>query len=111
MVFALKNRVLLEEMGMRLDLYLKISRLVPRRTGAKVLCDAGEVTVNGQEAKAGREVRPGDRITLLLPTREITVEVLALPLGKSMAKAAARELFQVIGERRFDLLGNELPPR
>lgn len=96
---------------MRLDLYLKLSRLVPRRTGAKELCDAGEISVNGQVAKAGREVNPGDRLMLLLPTREITVEVLALPAGKSVAKAVARELFRVIGERRFDLLGNELPPR
>jgi len=96
---------------MRLDLYLKLSRLVPRRTGAKEHCDAGEVSVNGQAAKAGREVHQGDRITLLLPTREITVEVLELPAGRSVAKAAARELFRVVGERRFDLLGNELPPR
>lgn len=96
---------------MRLDLYLKLSRLVPRRTGAKELCDAGEVTVNGSAAKAGREVRPADRIGLLLPSREITVEVLDLPAGRSVSKAAARGLFRVIGERRFDLLGNELPPR
>lgn len=96
---------------MRLDLYLKLSRLVPRRTGAKDHCAAGEVSVNGQPAKAGRDIHPGDRITLLLPTREITVEVLELPAGRSVAKSAARELFRVIGERRFDLLGNELPPR
>lgn len=96
---------------MRLDLYLKLSRLIPRRTGAKELCDAGEVRVNGQPAKAGRTVQPGDRITLQLPSREVTVEILELPAGKSVAKAAARELFRVIGERRFDLLGNELPPR
>jgi ribosomal 50S subunit-recycling heat shock protein len=96
---------------MRLDLYLKLSRLVPRRTAAKELCDTGEISVNGQEAKAGREVRQGDRVTLLLPTRELTVEVLELPAGRSVAKAAARELFRVIGERHFDLLGNELPPR
>ena len=96
---------------MRLDLYLKLSRLVPRRTGAKELCDAGEVSVNGLAAKAGRDVHPGDRVTVLLTTREITVEVLDLPAGRSVAKAAARELFRVIGERRFDLLGNELPPR
>ena len=56
-------------------------------------------------------MRAGDRITVLLPSREITVEVLALPSGRSVAKSAARELFRVIGERRFDLLGNELPPR
>jgi ribosomal 50S subunit-recycling heat shock protein len=96
---------------MRLDLYLKLSRLVPRRTGAKELCDAGDVSVNGQTAKAGREIRPGDRITLLLSSREITVEVIAVPSGRSVAKAAARELFRVLGERWFDLLGNELPPR
>jgi ribosomal 50S subunit-recycling heat shock protein len=96
---------------MRLDLFLKLSRLVPRRTGAKDHCDAGEVRVNGQEAKAGREVRPGDRITLLLPSREVTVEVLDMPAGRSVSKSAARELFRVIGERRFDLLGNEMPPR
>ena len=96
---------------MRLDLYLKLSRLVPRRTGAKELCDAGGVSVNGQEAKAGRELHPGDRITLRLPSRELTVEVLAVPSGRSVAKAAARELFRVLDEHRFDLLGNELPPR
>jgi ribosomal 50S subunit-recycling heat shock protein len=96
---------------MRLDLYLKLSRLVPRRTAAKELCDTGEISVNGQAAKAGREMHQGDRITLLLPTRELTVEVIELPAGRSVTKAVARELFRVIGERRFDLLGNELPPR
>lgn len=96
---------------MRLDLYLKLSRLVPRRTDAKELCAAGEVRVNDQPAKAGRDMHHGDRITLLLSTREVTVEVLELPAGRSVAKAAARELFRVLGERRFDLLGNELPPR
>ncbi len=95
---------------MRLDLYLKMSRLVPRRSGAKDLCDAGEVSVNGQTAKAGREVHLGDRITLLLTSREITVEVLCLPAGRSVSKAAARDLFRVIATRRFDLLGNEIPP-
>ena len=96
---------------MRLDLYLKLSRLVPRRTGAKELCAAGEVSVNGQTAKAGREIHAGDRITLLFSSREVTVEVVAVPTGRSVAKAAARELFRVLGERWFDLLGNELPPR
>lgn len=96
---------------MRLDLYLKLSRLVPRRSAAKDLCDGGAVAVNDQEAKAGREVHPGDRIAVRLPARELTVEVLALPAGKSVAKADARELFRVLDERRFDLLGNALPPR
>jgi ribosomal 50S subunit-recycling heat shock protein len=96
---------------MRLDLFLKITRLVPRRSTAKDLCEAGSVRVNGQSAKAGREMHRGDRIELRLPARELTVEVLGLPTGKSVPKAAARELFRLLGERRFDLLGNELPPR
>jgi ribosomal 50S subunit-recycling heat shock protein len=95
----------------RLDRFLKLSRLVPRRTGAKDLCDAGDVVVNGQVAKAARDVHPGDRITLQLPARELTVEVLGIPAGKSVARAEARLLFRVVGERRFDLLGNELPLR
>ncbi|HEY5997933.1 MAG TPA: RNA-binding S4 domain-containing protein [bacterium] len=96
---------------MRLDRFLKLSRLVPRRTGAKELCDAGGVLVNGVAAKAGREVRAGELLTLQLPSRELSVEVLAIPEGRSVARAEARELFRVVGERRFDLLGNELPPR
>jgi len=96
---------------MRLDRFLKLSRLVPRRSGAKELCDAGGVAVNGQAAKAAREVRPGDRLTLQLPARELTVEVLGIPAGRSVARAEARLLVRVLGERHFDLLGNELPPR
>ena len=96
--------------GMRLDRFLKLSRLVPRRTGAKELCDAGGVSVNGQAAKAAREVRAGDRITLQLPSREVTVEVLGVPEGRSVSRADARLLFRVLAERRFDLLGNERPP-
>lgn len=96
---------------MRLDLYLKLTRLVPRRSAAKDLCDAGGVSVNGQPAKSGREVRAGDRIELRLTSRECTVEVLGLPAGRSVPKAAARELFRLIDERRFDLFGNEMPRR
>lgn len=96
---------------MRLDRFLKLSRLVPRRTGAKDLCDAGGVLVNGQVAKAGRDVHTGDRIVLQFPARELTVEVLGIPAGKSVARGEARLLVRVLAERRFDLLGNELPPR
>lgn len=96
---------------MRLDLFLKLSRLVPRRNAAKDLCDAGGVCVNGQPAKAGREVRPGDRIGLRLPSRDCTFEVLALPGGRSVSRSAARELVRIVEERRYDLLGNELTPR
>jgi ribosomal 50S subunit-recycling heat shock protein len=91
---------------MRLDLWLKLARLCPRRSGAKELCDAGGILVNGQPAKPGREVRPGDRVTVRLPSREIEAEVVAVPAGRSVSKESARELFRPLAERRFDLFGN-----
>ena len=96
---------------MRLDLFLKLSRLSPRRSGAKDLCDAGDVTVNGQPAKAGREIRPGDRIGLRLSAREMLVEVLELPAGRSVPKDRARSLVRLVAEKRFDLWGNEVGPQ
>ena len=96
---------------MRLDLFLKVARLAPRRTGAKELIDAGGATVNGQPAKPGREVRVGDRILLRHPSRELDVEVLEVPAGRCVPKQLARTLFRVHGDRRFDLWGNEIAPR
>ena len=49
---------------MRLDKYLKVSRLIKRRTVANEACDAGRVTINGKPAKAGTEVKVGDKITI-----------------------------------------------
>ncbi|CAB1130108.1 ribosomal RNA binding protein involved in 50S recycling; heat shock protein [Candidatus Hydrogenisulfobacillus filiaventi] len=63
---------------MRLDKYLKVSRLVKRRTVAKELCDAGQVWVNGHLAKAATEVEVGDRIELHTPRGPVTVEVTAV---------------------------------
>jgi ribosomal 50S subunit-recycling heat shock protein len=92
---------------MRLDLYLKLSRLVPRRSLAKDLCDEGQVLVDDQPAKAGREVRAGERIRLRLPARELLVEILELPSARSVSRAAARELYRTLEEKRFDLWGRE----
>jgi ribosomal 50S subunit-recycling heat shock protein len=64
----------------RLDLFLKTSRLVKRRTVAQELCGSGSVLVNGQSAKPGRIVRTGDRITLRFPSRTIEVEIISVPL-------------------------------
>jgi ribosomal 50S subunit-recycling heat shock protein len=94
---------------MRLDQYLKLSRLVLRRSLAKELCDAGQVLVNEQPAKAGREVRLGERIRLRLPARELLVEILELPAARSVSKAAARDLYRTLEEKRFDLWGRERP--
>ena len=60
---------------MRLDKYLKVSRLIKRRTVANEACDNGRVSVNGRVVKASYEVKPGDRIEISLGTRTLAVEV------------------------------------
>ena len=60
---------------MRLDKYLKVSRLIKRRTIANEACDNGRISVNGKVAKASYEVKPGDRIEITLGTRTVAVEV------------------------------------
>jgi ribosomal 50S subunit-recycling heat shock protein len=72
---------------MRLDLFLKLSRLVKRRAIAREMCDAGRVLLNGHAAKPAREVKPGDVITLKYFTRIIEAEVLAI-----VAPAAGKKL-------------------
>ena len=61
---------------MRLDKYLKVSRLIKRRTVANEACDNGRISVNGRVVKASYEVKVGDRIEIALGTRTIGVEVL-----------------------------------
>ena len=60
---------------MRLDKYLKVSRLIKRRTVANEACDNGRISVNGRVVKASYEVKVGDRIEIALGTRALTVEV------------------------------------
>ena len=60
---------------MRLDKYLKVSRLIKRRTIANEACDNGRISVNGKVAKASYEVKTGDRIEIALGTRTVAVEV------------------------------------
>ncbi|MDR1192634.1 MAG: RNA-binding S4 domain-containing protein [Peptococcaceae bacterium] len=63
---------------MRLDKYLKVSRLIKRRTVAKELVDAGRVKVNGKVAKPGHEVRVGDQLEIGFGPRQIAAEILAI---------------------------------
>jgi ribosomal 50S subunit-recycling heat shock protein len=80
---------------MRLDLFLKWSRVILRRTLAKETCDAGRVTVNGQEARAGREVRVGDTISVRMPRRELRFRVRAIP-SHAPGKDGAREMIELL---------------
>lgn len=74
---------------MRLDKYLKVSRLIKRRTVANEACDNGLVSVNGKPARASYEVKEGDRITLRFGARTITVEVLSVQETVRQSEAAA----------------------
>ncbi|NLK52132.1 MAG: RNA-binding S4 domain-containing protein [Syntrophomonadaceae bacterium] len=78
---------------MRLDKFLKVSRLIKRRTVAKEVCDAGRVLVNGRPAKAGAEVKPGDLITLGFGAKQLQVEVIAL--AENVRADRAQELYRV----------------
>ena len=79
---------------MRVDKYLKVSRLIKRRTVANEACDGGRVSINGKTAKASAEVRPGDVIEVAFGERRLRVEVLAVDehATKSDAPALYREL-------------------
>jgi ribosomal 50S subunit-recycling heat shock protein len=79
---------------MRLDKYLKVSRLIKRRTVANEACDAGRVNVNGKTVKASYDVKPGDVIEIGFGTRAVKVEVLSV--AETSRKDEAKELFKYL---------------
>ncbi len=79
---------------MRLDRYLKISRLIKRRTVANEACDAGRVLVNGKTAKASVNVKAGDVIEIQFGTKSVKVEV--LDVQETVKKDEAKELYKYL---------------
>ncbi len=79
---------------MRLDKFLKVSRLIKRRTVANEACDAGRVLVNGTVAKASVKVKIGDVIEIQFGTKVVKVEV--LDIQDTTKKEEAKELFRYI---------------
>ena len=79
---------------MRLDKYLKITRLIKRRTVANEACDAGRVTVNGKVARASYDVKEGDVVELNLGQKPLRVQV--LKVSESATKDTAAEGYKVI---------------
>ena len=79
---------------MRLDKYLKVSRLIKRRTVANEACDAGRVLINGNVAKAGTNVKVGDKITIQFGNKETNVDVTAVE--PAVRKEEATELYKFI---------------
>ncbi len=83
---------------MRLDLFLKASRLCPRRTVAQKLCDAGLVSLNGARAKSAHPVKPGDEITLRRREKVLTLIVLAVPRRSQTSRDEAAGLYEVLSD-------------
>ncbi len=82
---------------MRLDKYLKVSGLIPRRTVAKEACDAGRVRVDGKAAKAADEVRVGLRLEFDLGRGRTAVEILQVPAGQ-VSRSDRTQLYRILRE-------------
>jgi ribosomal 50S subunit-recycling heat shock protein len=85
---------------MRLDLFLKTSRLILRRSLAQEFCDAGAIRVNGAAAKSSKEVKPGDEIEIIRGNNRTKVRVLELPVKKQLAKNEAAGLYTILQQTR-----------
>ncbi|MBO5622975.1 MAG: RNA-binding S4 domain-containing protein [Butyrivibrio sp.] len=79
---------------MRLDKYLKVTRLIKRRTVANEACDAGRVFINGKAAKASQEVKVGDKITIGFGNKDVSVEV--LDVEETIHKEDVTQLYKYI---------------
>jgi ribosomal 50S subunit-recycling heat shock protein len=91
---------------MRLDLFLKWSRVILRRTLAKEICDAGRAKVNDNEARAGRDVRVGDVVILELPRRLLKFRILSIP-PRAPSKESARSMIEILVDRPNVAAGDE----
>ena len=81
---------------MRLDKYLKVSRIIKRRTVANDACDSEHVTVNGRPAKASYDVKLGDSITIAFGSKLVTIKV--LDIRDTTKKTEAIGMYEVISE-------------
>ncbi len=90
---------------MRLDLFLKASCLVLRRTVAQAMCDAGRVRVNDAVARSSRAVHVGDEIELRRGTRSLAVRVLTVPSSRQTCRQEAATLYEIL--RSTEILPDE----
>ncbi|WP_034726192.1 RNA-binding S4 domain-containing protein [Calidifontibacillus oryziterrae] len=84
---------------MRLDKYLKVSRLIKRRTLAKEVADQGRITINGIQAKASSNVKVGDELTIRFGQKLVTVKVDAIK--ETSKKDEAASMYTVVKEERI----------
>lgn len=81
---------------MRLDKYLKVSRIIKRRTVAIEACDAGRVTVNGKVARASYDVKVGDVLEIAFGERTVRAEI--LDVSETVRKESAAMMYKIIGQ-------------
>ncbi len=88
---------------MRLDVFLKASRILVRRSAGKAGCEDGSVRLNGLPAKASHQVREGDTIEVHHPRRIEVWTVVSLPAGKNVSKAEAASLVNLVERKDRDI--------
>jgi len=89
---------------MRLDVFLKASRLCSRRTLAQKLCDAGLVSINGSSAKSSHAVKAGDEIVIRRHHQLTALRVLSVPTARQTSRKEAAALYEVLREESVDEL-------
>lgn len=79
-------------------MFLKTSRLIPRRSLAQEFCDAGLIEVNGTKAKSSKEIKAGDNITIKRRNRITRIIVNSVPEKKQVSKADAGDLYDIVAD-------------
>jgi ribosomal 50S subunit-recycling heat shock protein len=85
---------------MRLDRFLKTSRLVKRRTQAKEMCDKAFIKVNGHQSKSSKDIKQNDVISIYYRFKKLTVEVLGI--SENVKKEDAKKLYKVLEEKEYE---------
>ncbi len=91
---------------MRLDKYLKVSRVIKRRTVAKEICEAGRIQVNGHRAKAGHEIKIGDILDIAMGSLRLKIRV--AEIKETVRANDASSLYEVLEEKRIKTEREEL---
>lgn len=86
---------------MRVDIFLKQTRLVKRRSLAKELCDEGAVSIHGRPVRAGKDVAAGDELALNMRHRRLVVEVLEVP-SRPPPAARASDFYRIISDEQVE---------
>jgi len=86
---------------MRLDQFLKASRIIKRRTVAKAVCDDDRVLVNDSPSKAGEEIHEGDIIRLRLKSKILTCQILTVPV-RNVSVSEASSLYEILSEENIE---------